>query len=213
MSEQDMSQVENQTADAPLLSNVTTLGPKKPRIEPIEKPKGFGLRIAYWATGRPFGKVPTNIKILVARMPKSVKSFTEIGKFEIKGIHLDKGLHHLIGTLVSGINGCGYCLDLGRAMAIKENLDMNKFNALPGYKTSPLFSEKERAALAYVEQVTRSKRVDDSTFEELRTHFSDQEIVEITWITAIQNFYNLLNIPLEIGSDGFCAIAQSVKKS
>ncbi len=185
---------------------------KGPRLQPIEKPSGFRLRMAYWATGRPFGKVPTNVKVLVARMPKSVKLFTEVGKFEMKSVRLEKDLHYMIATLVSGINGCGYCLDLSRAMAMKERMDMEKFNALPAYRESPLFSEKERAALAYAEEATRYKKVSDATFEELRHHFDDWEIVEITTIVAIHNFYNMLNIPLGIGSDGFCLIAQTRNK-
>src|SRR5712691_248699 len=67
----------------------------------------------------------------------------------------------------------------------------------------------ESAALAYVEEVTRNKRASDATFETLRKHFSEREIVEITWLNAIENYYNLINIPLEIESDGFCAIAQA----
>ena len=185
---------------------------KGPRLEPIEKPKGLKLRIAYWATGRPYGRVPTPIKVVVSRMPKSIKAFTEIGKFEMKGIRLDKSLHHMIGTFVAGINGCGSCLDLGRAMAVQESLDMDKFNALPGYQTSPLFSDKERTALAYAEETTRYKRVSDNTFEELREHFSDEDIVDITRIVEIQYYYKMLNIPLEIHSDGLCYIAQAMKQ-
>ncbi len=40
-------------------------------------------------------------------------------------------------------------------------------------------------------------------------HFSEREIVEITWVNALENYYNLLNLPLEIESDGFCAIAEA----
>ncbi len=67
------------------------------------------------------------------------------------------------------------------------------------YQTSPLFSARERAALAYVKEATRHKHVSDATFEELRTHFNDREIVEITWQNAIKNtlisliFYSKLN--------------------
>lgn len=186
---------------------------KGPRLDPIEKPKGIRLRMAYWITRRPYGKVPAVIKIVVSRNPGLVKVSTEIGKFEMKGIHLDKSLHHMIETMVAGINGCGFCLDLGRAMAVQHKLNMDKFNALPSYQTSPLFSDKERAALTYAEEATRHKQVSDATFEELRTHFNEQEIVEITWITAIQNYYNLLTVPLEIESDGLCAIVLTkVKK-
>ena len=53
--------------------------------------------------------------------------------------------------------------------------------------------------------------VSNATFEALRKHFSEREIVEITWLNAVENYYNLINIPLEIESDGFCAIAEAQK--
>jgi alkylhydroperoxidase family enzyme len=185
---------------------------RKPRLEPIEKPKGFTLRFLYWVAPRQFGKVPTSIKVLVTRVPKAMKLFSAVGGFESKGIRLDKELHYMIAMFVSGINGCGFCLDFGRMMAVKDDMRMEKFNALPGYRTSSLFSDRERAALAYVEEATRNKRVSDGTFDELREHFADWEIAEITILSAIQNFENLLHVPLEIGSDGLCAIAQARKK-
>ena len=85
---------------------------------------------------------------------------------------------------------------------------LDKFDALPEYRTSPLFSERERAALDYVDEATRNKRVSDATFDALRPHFNDREIVELTWLNALENYYNLINLPLGIGSDGLCAIAQ-----
>jgi len=78
-----------------------------------------------------------------------------------------------------------------------------------GGRETPLFSARERAALAYAEEATGNRRVSDATFQELRNHFSEEEIAEITWVNAIENHYNLLNVPLEIGSDGFCSIAQA----
>ncbi len=184
-------------------------GEEKMRLEPIEKPKGFMMRMAYWGTRRQFGKVMTPMKVVLARMPGSLKLSNEIAKFELKGIRLDHELHYMIGTLASQINGCGFCVDLGRSMAIRKHIGLEKFNALSEYRTSPLFSDRERAALAYAEEATCYKHVSDATFQELRKHFSDWEIAEITWVNAIENYYNLLNIPLEIGSDGFCAIAQA----
>ena len=177
------------------------------RLQPIEKPKGFIMRMAYWGTRRRFGKVMTPIKVVVARMPGSARLSNDIAKFELKGIRLDPTLHYLVGTLASQINGCAFCTDLGRSMAIRDRLGLEKFNALAEYRMSPLFSARERAALAYAEEATRNRRVSDETFEELRRHFSDEEIAELTWVNAIENYYNLLNIPLEIGSDGFCSIA------
>jgi AhpD family alkylhydroperoxidase len=183
-----------------------------PRLEPIEKPKGLTLRFVYWFAARQLGKVPTNIKVIVTRAPRTMKLFSALGSFENKGIRLDKELHYEIAMLVSGINGCGFCLDFGRMMAVKANMGMEKFNALPAYRASQLFSERERAALAYAEEATRSRQVSDTTFAELHKHCEDWEIVEITALVALHNFENLLNIPLQIDSDGLCAIAQARKK-
>jgi alkylhydroperoxidase family enzyme len=194
------------------MQNLTGSVPERPRLDPIEKPKGLMLRFIYWMAPRQYGKVPTNLKVLVARAPKTLSLFSALGKYETKGVRLDKQLHYMIGMFVAGTNGCGFCLDFGRMMAVKDDMEMSKFNALPAYKTSSLFSDKERVALSYVEEVTRNKRVSDDTFNELRKYFSDWEIVEITTLTAIHNFENLLNIPLSIGSDGLCAIAQARKK-
>ncbi len=178
------------------------------RLEPIEKPKGLMMRIAYWMTRRQLGKVMTPLKVVSARMPGSMRLSYEIQKFQMKGIRLEPGLHFMVTTLAAQINGCAFCMDIGRAMAIRQHLGMEKLNALSDYRTSPLFSDRERAALAYVEEATRHKRVGDATFEALRKYFNEREIVEITWLDAVEN-YNLINLPLEIESDGLCAIAEA----
>jgi hypothetical protein len=56
-------------------------------------------------------------------------------------------------------------------------------------------------------EITRHRHVSDATFETLRKYFNEREIVEIMQINAIENYHNLINIPLKMGSDGFCAIA------
>lgn len=179
------------------------------RLEPIEKPDGLKMRFVYWMMGRKFGKVMTPLKVVTARIPGSLGLNRKFQKFHANGIWLEPELKLMVGTLTSEINGCSFCVDLAQSEAIRENLGMEKFNALAEYQTSPLFSDRERAALAYAEEVTRHKNVSDATFEELRKHFTDREIVEITWLNAFQNYTNLVNIPLEIEPDGLCAIATS----
>jgi AhpD family alkylhydroperoxidase len=178
------------------------------RLQPIEQPQGLMMRIAYWMTRRQLGKVMTPMKVIYPRMPGAMKVAYAIAKFEMKKIRLEPELKFMVTTLAALINGCGFCVDIAQAMAIREHVGTEKLNALFEYRTSPLFSARERAALAYVEEVTRHKRVSDATFETLRGHFREWEIVEITWLNAIENYYNLINLPLEIESDGLCAIAQ-----
>ncbi len=177
------------------------------RLEPVEKPRGFVARMAYWGTKRRFGKVMTPMRVVLARMPGSFGFSNSIANFELKKVSLDPELRYLIATLTSQINGCDFCTDLGRSMAIRQSIGLKKFDALGRYRTDPMFSEKERAALSYAEEATRQRKVSDPTFEALRRNFSDREIVEITWVNAVENYYNLINIPLEIGSDGFCTLA------
>jgi len=176
------------------------------RLQPIDKPKGLMMRIAFWMARRQFGKVMTPMKVIYPRLPGAMRLSYEIVKFDTKGIGLEPSLHYLVGALTSQLNGCGFCMDMARAMAKRGQIGLEKFDALPEFRTSPYFSHRERAALEYVEEATVHKRVSDETFERLRQHFSEREIVEITWLNAIENYYNLMNIPLEIESDGFCAL-------
>jgi len=169
------------------------------------------MRMAYWGIKRQLGKVMTPVKVVTARMPGSLKFTNEIVKFETKKIRLEPELHYMIVALVSQINDCSFCTDLVTSMAMRENVSLEKINALAEFGTHPIFSARERSALKYVEEATQSKHVSDETFNELRKHFKDWEIAEISWLNALENYYNLINIPLEIGSDGFCALVQTGK--
>jgi alkylhydroperoxidase family enzyme len=183
------------------------------RLEPVAKPTDFGTRMAYWWSRKEFGKVMTPIRVVCARMPGSMKALGGMLKFNNKGIQMNEELQLLIGNLTSQINGCSSCIDLARMAAVRGHRDLAKIDAVMDYRTNVKFSERERAALAYVEEASRNKGVSDTTFAILRRHFSEREIVEITWVNAFQNFFNLLNRPLGIGSDGFCAIAQAKASS
>src|SRR5262245_2119771 len=94
-----------------------------------------------------------------------LKAAYEIQKFEMNGIRLDMGLHTMLGALISQINECSCCMDIAWAVAMRQHVGMDKFNVLSEYRNSFLFSDRERAALAYVEEATRHKRVSDATFD------------------------------------------------
>jgi alkylhydroperoxidase family enzyme len=84
-----------------------------------------------------------------------------------------------------------------------------RFDALPEYRTSPLFTEAERAALDYVTELTTSKEVKPETFERLARRYSEREICDIVWLVASEHLYNLSNLALNIGSDGMCDVPPS----
>jgi dihydrofolate reductase len=79
-------------------------------------------------------------------------------------------------------------------------------DAVNEYQTSPLFSDRERAALAFATELTEHKHVSPGTFESLASHYSEREICEITWLVSTNHLFNINNLGLGIGSDGLCEI-------
>jgi alkylhydroperoxidase family enzyme len=91
-------------------------------------------------------------------------------------------------------------LAVGRNVAIADD----KLSALPQYGTDPRYTPRERAALAYAEMVTISPNdIDDELFAEVRRHFSEREVVEITAQAALENYRARINRALRIEDDGF----------
>ncbi len=86
-----------------------------------------------------------------------------------------------------------------------------KFDALEQYRTSVLFTDAERAALDYVTELTKDKKVNPDTVARLSGSYSPREICEIVWFVASEHLYNMTNIGLNIGSDGLCEIGREAK--
>jgi alkylhydroperoxidase family enzyme len=84
---------------------------------------------------------------------------------------------------------------------VRERVGSEKFAALAEFRTSNLFSERERAALAFAEEATLYRHVSDDSYAAVRTHFTETEIVELAWVNAAENYFNLQAHPLGIGSD------------
>jgi alkylhydroperoxidase family enzyme len=179
-----------------------------PRLDPIERPPTLLARIAAIMMRRQLGKVMTPAKVIYNRVPRMYNLSWQLVKLQREGLELPHELRLLVQVWVAMVNRCTFCVDIAKAMAVQEHIPLDKFHALPEWRTSPLFSDRERAALAYAEEATRNKKVEDATFATLRKHFSERQIVEITFLNALENFYNLLNLPLGIEDDGLCAIAE-----
>lgn len=181
-------------------------------LAPIENPTGLAMKLVYFFTRKQFGKVLTPLKVHSARLPLAFGSFYgKISQLD-KKLGLRPELVMLIRERVARINVCLFCIDIGRYMAIKESMNEEKFDALDKYRTSPLFSEAERAALDYVTELASDKKVDRSTFARMSQHFSEREICEIVWLVASEHVYNITNIGLNIHSDMLCDIRGSVNR-
>jgi hypothetical protein len=114
----------------------------------------------------------------------------------------------VIREQVARINVCLFCIDIGRSFTIKASMNQAKFDALEQYGTSPIFTDAERAALDYVTELTKDKKVNPNTFARMSGHYSEREICEIVWLVASEHLYNMTNIGLNIHSDMLCDISK-----
>ncbi len=105
-------------------------------------------------------------------------------------------LLHLIKLRASQVNGCAYCIDMHwkdlRAIGESEQ----RLYGLDAWRESPYYSDRERAALAWTEAVTliTEAHVPDAVYEEVRPHFSDKELADLTLAVATINAWNRLAI-------------------
>ena len=179
----------------------------QPRLAPIERPSNPFLRLAYRLSARQLGKVIGPLKVIYARKPRLLVLAAQIQRTMEHGLSLDPSLRLLVQAQAARINGCSFCDDLALAQAMRARIGPERFQALGEFQESGLFTAREKAALAYAEEVTRSREVSDATFAELRRHFDETEIVELTWVNAVENYFNLQAHPLRIGSDELLEIA------
>jgi alkylhydroperoxidase family enzyme len=175
-------------------------------LKPIEKPEGLLWKMVYAFSRKMFGKVLTPLKVSSVRMPLGFAFFSmKIGKLD-KKLRLPQETLMLVRQQVARLNVCLFCIDIARMITIQSSMKQEKFDALENYKTSPLFSEAERALLDFVTLLTKERRMDPETFSALAKHFPEREICEIVWIVSTEFYYNIGNIGLNIHSDMLCDI-------
>lgn len=140
--------------------------------------------------------------------------FTETGKEAMSSLYplnkylarssVERHLLDLIYFRVSQINGCAFCLDMHskdlRAMGESEQ----RLYLLSAWREAPFYSNRERAALAWAEALTKpeSGLMPDEIYEEARKNFSEKELVDLTLAVTTINTYNRINIAFgaDVGS-------------
>lgn len=181
----------------------------KTKLAPIERPSGLMMKFVYWMSRKQYGKVMTPLKVVFARLPTSFGMYVQkLEKLEQK-FELPKYLAVLVRTHVAQLNTCGFCIDIGKLEVINHFSDQKeKFFNVASYKTSPLFTPRERAALLYAEELTLHKKISDETFAEAQKYFTERELVEIAWAVTREHIYNLMNLAFDIESDGLCQLPE-----
>jgi AhpD family alkylhydroperoxidase len=127
-----------------------------------------------------------------------VKPLIDFGSFSQEGI--DPTLAELIKIRASQINGCGQCLFFHMDGARKNSESDERIIMLAAWHESPLFNERERAALAWTEALTMVHQAGapDDVYETLKAHFSEEEQIKITLLIGAINAFNRLNVGFRI---------------
>ena len=111
---------------------------------------------------------------------------------------LDAKLRELIKIRASQINGCAYCLAMHTRDARKLGESDERMHLLNAWREAPIFTARERAALAWTEALTlvAQTHVPDDVYAEVRKQFSEKEIVDLTAAVAAINTWNRIAISL-----------------
>ncbi len=109
---------------------------------------------------------------------------------------LEASLLELVKLRASQINGCAYCIDMHTKDARAGGETEQRLYALDAWRKTPFYSDRERAALAWTESVTRvfDGQVPDGVYEEVRRHFGEKELVDLTLAIVVINGWNRLAI-------------------
>ncbi len=141
------------------------------------------------------------------RLPRSFLALTLLYRtLDRKSSPIDAGLRSLVQVRVSQINWCEFCVDLNGAAALERGVAPHQLEALGDFERASVFTEREKAALAYAEAATDpARRVDEENLSRLRKHFDEQAILELTALVAFQNMSSKFNAALGVPAQGFCA--------
>ncbi|BCG93714.1 carboxymuconolactone decarboxylase family protein [Mesorhizobium sp. 131-2-1] len=133
-----------------------------------------------------------------AKAPEVMKAVSALNK-AVDECGLEKGLLHLIKLRASQINGCSFCVDMHSREARQDGETEQRLYLVAAWKESPLFSERERAALAWTEAVTKisDNGVPDELYARTLAHFSEEELVKLSVAVGMINTWNRLCVPFQ----------------
>ena len=126
--------------------------------------------------------------------PDAVRHLMAVGTMISKKVDLT--LAHLLNVRASQINGCAFCIEMHTDAALKHGERPERLAALPAWEESPLYSDKERAALVWLDEITliATHHASREAYERLQRHFSEDEIGWLTLLAATINCWNRIAI-------------------
>jgi AhpD family alkylhydroperoxidase len=130
-----------------------------------------------------------------------------LGCFQRKSFPVDTALRSLVSARIAQLNGCAFCVDLNSYNLLQATGSLSKAKAVDQWRTSTLYSEKERLALDYAETMTdTTRRVTPAQIQALKSQFTDDGVVALTAWIAFQNMSAKFNSALGAEDNALCQI-------
>ena len=162
------------------------------------------VKLAYKYASKQFGEVPEPFAVAANHK----KLFFAIAASETAAqkasVVLPANIRELAVYRTAWTVGCSWCVDFGAMLMRLDGLDIDKLKEIGDYATSPLFSEDERAAIAYSDAMTSTPtEVTDEQVADLENRFGRDGVVELTFQIALENQRARMNSALGITEQGF----------
>lgn len=132
-----------------------------------------------------------------AASPDAIRTLWAVEKY-IKNCGLEQSLIELVKMRASQINGCAFCLVMHSTDARKNGESEKRLYLLDAWREATVFSERERAALAWTDALTKiaETHAPDDVYEQAKAQFNEKELADLTVIIGIINLWNRLSIGL-----------------
>lgn len=124
----------------------------------------------------------------------AMKAMYSLGAYLAKS-QVEQSLLNLIYFRVSQVNGCAFCLDMHSKDLLAKGETEQRLLVLDAWREAPFYSNRERAALAWAEALTKvTGAVSDDIYEAARQEFSEEELIDLTMAVITINGYNRVNL-------------------
>ena len=174
-------------------------------LEPVTPERAPLLtRLMYRYTKRRFGEVPEPFAVY-AHHPRLLRAnAVHEGLLQRASTTLPASVRELAVFWTARTVGCSWCVDFGAMLMRLEGLDIERLTHIDNYATSPLYTDDERAAIAYADAVTTDPHtVTREQVDDLRRRFGADGVVELTYQIGVENMRARMNSALGITEQGF----------
>ena len=139
-----------------------------------------------------------------AKGQAAMKSLYGMGMYLAKS-SIEEQLRNLIYFRVSQVNGCAYCLDMHSKDLRAAGETEQRLYMLDAWRESPVYTQRERAALAWAESVTslHEGHVPDEVYEQAHAEFSEEELIDLTLAVIAINSYNRINVAFRTAAGSY----------